>query len=84
MVSAAASVLPLVIVSALVPPTKISWPFPVTRVSFPAPPLRMLLDEPFQKILTNRKLNADLQFKSLYSKFNTGIFSISLKYEYLF
>ena len=43
-----------------------------------------LLKLSFQKILNNRKLNADLQFKSLYSKLNTGIVSISLKYEYLF
>ena len=43
-----------------------------------------LLKVSFQKILDNKKLNTDLQFKSLYSKFNTGIVSINLKYEYLF
>ena len=43
-----------------------------------------LLKVSFQKILDNKKLNTDLQFRSLYSKFNTGIISINLKYEYLF
>ena len=43
-----------------------------------------LLKVSFQKIIDNKKLNTDLQFKSLYSKFNTGIISVNLKYEYLF
>ena len=43
-----------------------------------------LLKVSFQKILDHKKLNTDLQFRSLYSKFNTGIVSINLKYEYLF
>ena len=43
-----------------------------------------LLKVSFQKILDNKKLNTDLQFRSLYSKFNTGIISVNLKYEYLF
>ena len=43
-----------------------------------------LLKVSFQKILDHKKLNTDLQFRSLYSKFNTGIISVNLKYEYLF
>ena len=43
-----------------------------------------LLKVSFKKIFKNSEINADFHFKSLYSKFNSSVISVTLKYEYLF
>ena len=43
-----------------------------------------LLKVSFKKMLNNGEINADFHFKSLHSKFNSSIISVTMKYEYLF
>jgi hypothetical protein len=43
-----------------------------------------LLKVSFKKMLNNSEINADFHFKSLHSKFNSSIISVTMKYEYLF